>query len=326
MTRQKKTWDEYVPQSVTLVYIDSEHNLDSCEDLQEKCIRENSMEALIERVATWYYEQESDNLYSMIEEIRRKMVADGNGEEYDRHSEDIQDLLCERDGQDVIYQLIHNSQPVDMFYSLGVEIKGYSPGGCGREESEDRAACKIRRALKLKKGQYREQIEELIGNAPYGGELRIYFNTRFDKLISGYGYKDFKSIRFHGDVVVAIADSPQGSGHHIRLPLDITLPFNRDNLFVDSEVHYSYAREICGLAGDWCRSTRWQTGMQTPRGSIQKSRMTAHQSKEALYETVFRNGSCTFGDMNIRRHRNTCYVNHFPCGTHCKDCGTFWID
>lgn len=39
--------------------------------------------------------------------------------------------------------------------------------------------------------------------------------------------------------------------------------------------------------------------------------------KEALYEKAFREGGCTFGDMNYRRHRDTFYINTFLCGNKC---------
>ena len=185
---------------------------------------------------------------------------------------------------------------------------------------------KIRRALKLKKGQYDDEILELVQNASYGGELRIYFNAMFDKLLTHNQDADFRTIRFYGDIVVAIADSRNGSGSDITLPIDITLPFKRNNLFVDSQVHYSYANEICGMSNEWCDSTRWETGMKPSKGSILTSKMAEHQLQEAEYEKTFRAGKCTFGDMNYTRHRNTLYINEFPCGNKCPHCGTFWVD
>ena len=38
------------------------------------------------------------------------------------------------------------------------------------------------------------------------------------------------------------------------------------------------------------------------------------------------NGTCTFGDMDIKRYKNTSYITKFPCGMRCSTCGTFWID
>lgn len=126
---------------------------------------------------------------------------------------------------------------------------------------------KVRRALKLKKGQFDTLIEELVDNATYGGELRIYFNAGFNELVTNDNGKDFRTIRFHGDVIVAVANSFNGSGYHISLPLDITFPFVRDRLFVDSQVRYSYATEVCGMCREWCDSTSWETEYKTVRNT-----------------------------------------------------------
>lgn len=235
-------------------------------------------------------------------------------------------IITNRNDSDPVKDLIRNSSVTNFFYSLGVEISGYLTGCSLRGESVAMACHKVRRALHLKKGQFDEKIEELVENATYGGELRIYFNAMFDRLISKDPENDFKSIRFHGNVVVAIADSRNGSGHHVRIPLDITFPFRRENLFVDSQVHYSYANEVCGMTNDWCDSTKWETGMIPFTGSVRKSRMAEYKKQEAAYEQTFRDGKCTFGDMNYKRHRDVRYSNEYPAGCRCPHCGTFWID
>lgn len=81
-----------------------------------------------------------------------------------------------------------------------------------------------------KEGLFTDELHELLVNAPYGGELRIYFNAIFSRLITGDTSHDFKRIRFYGGVIVAIVDSRNGAGYHVSLQTDITLPFYRDNL------------------------------------------------------------------------------------------------
>lgn len=326
MNTNAQSWKKYVPESVTLYYVDYCDSLDGHEKLQEQCIRQNSFLPLDMQTQEWYFEQEIEILHEYLTEIKGKMILDGNAEEYVKHEEDIKELLYERNDTDPSDDLISNSSVTNMFYSLGVEIAGYAERTSTREESHAMSCYKIRRALKLKKGQFEEQIKELVDNATYGGELRIYFNAMFNKLITGDNGNDFKTIRFHGDVIVAIADSHNGSGYHVEIPLDITLPFRRENLFVDSEIHYSYANEICGMVNSWCNSTKWETGMKPIKASIGKSLMTQHQRQEARYEKAFREGRCTFGDMNYKRHRNMYYIDSFPCGSKCPHCGTFWID
>ena len=326
MNTANQSWQSFVPPSVSLYYVDHREDLDEHEDLQEQCIRKNNLDVIHEAVFDWYMEQERENLTDTIDEIERKMSEDGRYEEFKEHAEEISDLIYERNDTNPTEDLIRHSTVTNLFYSLGVEIDGYNACSNTRGESETMACYRVRRALKPKKGHYAAEILELVQNASYGGELRIYFNAMFDKLLTGDSKADFRTIRFHGDVVVAIADSRNGSGYHIRLPLDITFPFRRDNLFVDSQVHYSYANEVCGMSNDWCDSTKWETDMKPSKGSILTSKMTEHQLQETAYEKTFREGKCTFGDMNYKRHRNTFYINDFPCGNKCPHCGTFWID
>lgn len=321
-----ESWKSYIPKSVSLYYVDYNEDLDEHKELQEACIRQNSLMPLSEKVQEWYMEQEIDNLNRILDGIEKDMAKDLKLHTYKKHEEEIRDMLYERNDTDPADDLIRNSSVTNLFYSLGVEIEGYCYGSCSRGESEAMSCYKIRRALKLKKGQYDSGILELVQNAPYGGELRVYFNAMFNRLVTDDNESDFKTIRFHGDVVIAIADSHNGSGHDITLPIDITIPFTRDNLFVDSEVHYSYASEICGMSDDWCDSTKWETGMKPIKKTIPKSAMTKHQKEQTQYEKTFREGRCTFGDMNHKRHRDTFYISSFPCGSKCPNCGTFWIN
>lgn len=317
----------YIPLAVSLYYVDYRDHLDEHEDLQQKCLQENKLTSLYEKIDDWYWEQEAQNCREELDNIREKMSEDGREKEFDTYEDEIRDLLHERNDTDPVEGLIKNTTTTNMFYSLGVEIDGYHDDWCGsyRGESETMACYKIRRALKLKKGQFDDRISELVQNATYGGELRIYFNAMFNELVSDED-KDFKTIRFHGDVVVAVADSHNGSGFDTTLPLDITLPFNRDNLFVDSQVHYSYASEVCGMCHDWCDSTRWELGMKSVKKAIKSSKMAAHVQQEAQYAATFKAGGCSAGDMKMSRHRGVYYDNNFPCGNHCPHCGTFWVD
>ena len=307
MNRKTRQLTDYVPQYVSLYHVDYRDDLDEHEDIQEECIRSNSLEKLYEKAYEWYEEQESLNMRGYLEETRKSMEADSLAGQFEEHEDEIRDLIYDRNDSDPAKDLIRNSSVTNFFYSLGVEISGYQAGIPQRGESTAMACYKVRRALHLKKGQFDEKIEELVENAAYGGELRVYFNAMFDRLVSEDAGNDFRSIRFYGNVVVAIADSLNGS-------------------FVDSQVHYSYADEVCGMANDWCDSTKWETGMAPLTGSVRKSRMAEHQEQEAAYEKAFRSGKCTFGDMNYKRHRDVRYSNGYPAGCRCPHCGTFWID
>ena len=48
---------DYIPQYVSLYYMDYRDDLDEHEDIQEECIRSNNMERLYEKAYEWYEEQ-----------------------------------------------------------------------------------------------------------------------------------------------------------------------------------------------------------------------------------------------------------------------------
>ena len=217
MNRKTRQLTDYVPQYVSLYHVDYRDDLDEHEDIQEECIRSNSLEKLYEKAYEWYEEQESLNMRGYLEETRKSMEADSLAGQFEEHEDEIRDLIYDRNDSDPAKDLIRNSSVTNFFYSLGVEISGYQAGIPQRGESTAMACYKVRRALHLKKGQFDEKIEELVENAAYGGELRVYFNAMFDRLVSEDAGNDFRSIRFYGNVVVAIADSLNGSGYHLSI-------------------------------------------------------------------------------------------------------------
>ena len=182
-----------------------------------------------------------------------------------------------------------------------------------------------------------ELIEEMVSEAGGGGELRIYFEASVDELISGAeenrlywtnedGKKDFKSMRFNGDVKIAIYNPNEGSGWETTIHLDRVFPFKRENLFV-SETEKWDLESSFGMCWDWLR------GKDTPamlykscKGAIRESKTAERNKREAELTRIFRAGGCTHGDMDMSRHRDVHYVNEVPCGSHCPHCGTFWID
>ncbi len=53
---------DYIPQYVSLYYVDYRDDLDEHEDIQEECIRSNNMEKLYEKAYEWYEEQGTGKL------------------------------------------------------------------------------------------------------------------------------------------------------------------------------------------------------------------------------------------------------------------------
>ena len=49
-----RPWESHIPQSVSLYFVDYRDSLDDHEDLQEQCIRKNSLYPLDEESFEWY--------------------------------------------------------------------------------------------------------------------------------------------------------------------------------------------------------------------------------------------------------------------------------
>lgn len=150
---------DYIPQYVSLYYVDYRDDLDEHEDIQEECIRSNNMEKLYEKAYEWYEEQESSNMHDYLEETRKNMEADNLAGEFEEHEDEIRELIYDRNDSDPVKDLIRNSSVTNFFYSLGMEISGYQTGYSLRGESVAMACHKIRRALHLKRGSLTRRLK-----------------------------------------------------------------------------------------------------------------------------------------------------------------------
>ena len=331
---------KYLPSYVSLYYIDYRDTLNdgSHAELLQMCIEQNSLQPLDEMIYDWFETSKQE----YMEEIREAMKADGLEELYKEYEDDICDWLYENDKSTPVENLISNTGEITFFYSLGLNVDGWHRGGffCNpyRGESEKMAVYRIARKLGIKKGTGNyERIRELVSEAGCGGELRIYFETSVDELISGAeenqlhwtnedGKKDFKSMRFNGEVKLALYNPGEGSGWETTISLYKTIPFKRENLFV-SETEKWDLESTFGMCSDWLRDKDTPEMLyKSCKGAISKSKNVERMKREAELNKVFREGGCTRGDMDMSRHRDVTYVNEIPCGWHCPHCGTFWID
>ena len=72
MNTNVQSWKDYVPQSVSLYYVDYRENLDEHEELQEKCIRQNDLMPLTKEVLEWYMEPITGTNFLMKSERKWK--------------------------------------------------------------------------------------------------------------------------------------------------------------------------------------------------------------------------------------------------------------
>ncbi len=323
MQTNEPVWLKYMPDHVYLYWVDYNSDLNDDLELIQKCIDGNDLYPIEEDI--WMNWESGVNEY--LEEVRKKMCAEGLLEAYDECKDEIRDWLYTHDDSNPAADLIRNTGDVTFFYSFGLNIPGWQYGFTKpyRAETEAQSINRIRRKLGIKKGTSDDEaIARVVANASYGGELRIYFEDDINSMVSSD--QDFKSIIFDGEFAVAVYNANEGSGDFEFINIRCSVPFLRENLYVSGIEKYNLER-CFGMCGDWLRKGDVPiTSLQKSKRSINKSSTAADLKREAQYKATFKAGSCTFGDMDISRHRNVYYKNEYPCGMHCPHCGTFWID
>lgn len=322
--KAKEIVERYVPEKVYLGYVDYRDSLDENPKLLQECIKENSYSPIYEMWEDYNCDYRYQMAVEEFKEIEKNMADDGIfAEPYEEY---IMEELYARDQFDPADELLKHTSEIVMFYSTGEEI----PDLYGADDEEEKECLsKIKEVLEIKDNKYDKKITDMMYQA-YGGELRIYFTMNLEDMISckmeNNEVKDFTTIRFSGKVAVAIADSINGSGDHCFVETDVTFPFKRSNLFVDEQVKYSYTYEVCGMVSDWCNDTGVEFGYEETEKEIKESQSSEWVERQKKYDETFKAGGCTFGDMNITRHRDVYYDNDYPAGSRCPHCHTLWID
>lgn len=315
-----------LPTSTTLVYVDYRDNLDEQTELIQQCINEGTFDALYEEVTEWYRDTEWDGLSYYLTELKSDIESTFNLDDatdiMEQYEDEIRDEIYNRCDDDILKDLLKNTRSLVAHYDTGYEMEGGSWKWSDAEVRLER--IKIKKFLQIKDSYFDSNIDMMISQASYGGNLLIYFQIDdLQEFIDNFN--GTKSIKFF-DAHIGIIDHYNGSGDITDLPRhEFILPFNKDNVFLEESIKYNWTYSIAGMVSDWCESTQYEF-LTEDVGKIQTSTTNNLLKQEQTYNETYKNGLCTFGDMDYNRHRNKEYINNYPCGTKCKDCGTFWID
>lgn len=316
--------------SYSLIDVDYRSSFDDSLDAVAKAIRTQEWYPLDEEIEDWTMNAQWDSVaYLLDNQIKDAVMSEFELEDSDAEQlienfrDEIVSAIYDRDDSDVIGDLIRNTTDPVMFYDTGVEI--YS--GCLSDKKERKEMLKdIKKALKIKLSETKwdDQIDMMIMQGD-NGLLVIYFTADIKQMMN----LSDKNIVTFSNPNVAIIDTVNGAGDNTQLMgHSFTIPFTLDNFFMDKEIKYSYTYEVCGMSSNWCDGTGIKFGKRKVRAKKVTKKSSIHNEME--YEErcnkTFKDGGCTPLDMDMRRHRDTYYLNEFPCGTHCPHCHTFWID
>lgn len=319
-----KVWQDYVPDPVYLREIGYDANLSKLTNEIQECLSDNCDWPLYEAVEDWWDYPEA----YYLDDIKEAMTSDGLKDEFDENYDEIVELLRERDKSDPVGDLLRYSNPIPMFYSLGEcfgDTWGYGSYDEKQAEDDIEYICEL---LNIPKDSPEvEKIRTIRYEANYGGALRIYFHTDLQRMLTHDDKNDFKAIRFKGKFMVALWDNFNGSGYEQEVELDLTVEFDRDNLYHAEYEKYDII-STCGLCRDAIPETDPEMLKEMPveAKEVKTSDDKAYLEKEKQLNATFKAGGCTFGDVDMNRHRDIEYRNIIPCGWKCPHCGTFWID
>lgn len=322
-----KVWLKYMPSYVDLHYVDYSDSLNEHLELLQKCVEKNSTDSLYDEVFDWWEYAEEPYL----KEIERKMEKDDLLYEFVANINDIEDWLREHDKSDPVNGLLRNTSDQTMFYSLGVEVDG-AWTHCFMydhydDEANEQSAKIIRDKLGIADGtDDAKLIMELCEEASYGGELRIYFKSDVQSLITEHGPEnDWNIIHFKGKVCVAVWDNCNGAGYHVFVNIDKKFKFVRENLQISACAEKYDYESSCGMCGYWLDDCDKPTFSFDKRGA-DKVKISESLSKERVFKKVYSEGGCSFDDNVMDRHHGVYYRNEVPCGWVCPHCGRVWLD
>jgi hypothetical protein len=322
---------ELIPKYVSLYYMGRGDDLRNYIDQLQECVAANSLDILYDELNDSISEYESEQLRWYMEELQKNIAGKYDLEEdfayqlvFETYEDEIKTLLCERNDSDAIGDLLKNTDKFSLFIDTGLEIEDDSYRWTRSEQTQ--WLKKIKRKLKITSGQWDKDIRVMLSQASYGGQLVVYFYDSIDTLLCEEE-KDWKSATFTNPAI-AIIDTGNGSGDHTHLEgHSLSLPFVRENLFIDKYFKYNYVSEVCGMYQDWCEDSKASFSFDSLTGKKSAvSPLAAQALQDRKYKETYQKGGCTAGDMDITRHRGVYYINNFPCGNKCPHCGTFWID
>ncbi|MBP6238821.1 MAG: hypothetical protein KA270_17405 [Saprospiraceae bacterium] len=318
----------FLPKNTDLIYIDYRGSFDECHQEIQDSIQSGNWEAIDNAID--FNDSQWEGIKYVIKELRSDLEdhwsEDQVEEALEKYDDQIRNYCYEKDTSNPIKDLCRNTGDMVMFYDTGYEVEGES-------WSWGKAKLRLERYL-LKKHlgivnttMYDQRIEEMLENASYGGQLVVYFHGDIQNLIFEKG--TYNTVRFK-NAHIAIINTYNGSGYNTELnKSEFSLPFDAERIFVEKTIKYNYTYSVCGMSSDWCSDTI--VSFSKVEGEIKElpvSDLAAIQERDKAFAAKWNKGKgeCSFGDMDIRRHKNTPYTNDYPCGNTCTSCGTFWID
>lgn len=324
----------HIEERITLNYVDYRSNFNEHLNLIQDLIRTGNYDAINDSTADWFMDSEMDSKdrikHKMKIELSEKYGIDDEHDAFDTlfESYGVDDVIYERDDSTVFEDMLKNTNNIIAHYDTGYELE---PDSWNWTDEKIKKECtKIKEILGIPKDYhgYNPNIQELIREASYGGSLLIYFSLKDNVVDFVKELENNQTIIFE-DYMFGIVNHFNGSGGVMPISISkykYSAELKRENLFLEKSIKYNWTYSIAGMCNDWADDTAVTFAKELSENKIPDSPQTELQLKEEKYNAVFKSGKCSLGDIDVNRHRNMIYINSYPCGNKCTDCGTFLVD
>lgn len=314
------------PHGVDLCYVDYRDNFSEYHKEMEELAQTGFIDSL---EMEWTGDQEWETIHNYLIPETFTEPEQKEIKENEELKQAIQDAFFEMNTSTPITDMLDNTGRRFFFYDLNFTLEN-----CDGMQDAEKQAREIAKFLRISYAKYAKQLYELTANVGYGGNLCILFTCEPKAF---FGDIDEKYIHFKNRFNLCIMDRDSGSGHDIELIdektkkfIPFTFEFKRENLHDDRGFSgYSYSYDVCGLC---MFDEAYFNFIKKPLKSAKilevstNFEIQAFEEQQKKYNDAYKAGKCTLGDMKMSRHRETEYINNFPCGHKCKSCGNFWID
>jgi hypothetical protein len=237
----------YLPANTHFQWSKSENDLLKETALIQECVTNNTLAPINNRAEKFLSGDGYKNLLEHIAALRLRLANEYPIELVDQtialNRNAIVQTLIRRDASNPIRHLVHNASETWFFYSLEMYI---DPQMINDEADRWIERERIKRALGIGNNQnehINRLLGELIDNSVRGGELRIYFRAPLCSLTKENA--DFNVVHIWGqEVFIAVVNKAFCAGYDITLPINLTIPFVRKDLYFDQAMPYSYIDDL----------------------------------------------------------------------------------
>lgn len=302
------------PRGVDLVYVDYSERYEDGNTIEE-VLKDGYPED-----ENWIWESQDYSITDILERYQKEFDIDMISDEVDQ---EMRDWLHDNDTSTPTEDLLKNTGS-KLFYIETVD-EVYAFSGTCEEDYKKQKQDMIQKYAKTE--AEKKEVEYIFSESFYSAPVSFYFYADVSDIYKAIHNEKGDYITVNGAYFSSVTrgNGSNWIGETGVFKISMKKQDFIDNFYADNAKGNGYGWG--SIAGQTEYDDAGVYAEETPSGLlIETSTSEAQKREKKLAENYAKTGKCTSGDMNWSRHKSHEYINDFPCGNKCKDCGTFWID